>query len=146
MEDCKSLDPRPLPGPRAPAQQQKATRWVAAGIAAGMLFLSTTRFFPVKVSTSPVAATTTPFSWDQLQPSKSLEYSDCGSGFQCARLEVPMDYKKTSDQDRKVALAVVRIPAKVPVGDPRYGGAVLINPGKCIYAQRLRGERSANYY
>lgn len=45
-----------------------------------------------------------------------------------------MDYNQTDG--RKFVLAVVRIPARVPVGDPRYGGAVLINPGKrvCYYA------------
>lgn len=41
-----------------------------------------------------------------------------------------MDYNKTSEHDRNFVLAVVRIPAKVPVDDPRYGGAVLINPGE----------------
>lgn len=41
-----------------------------------------------------------------------------------------MDYNRTKANDRTFALAMVRIPAKVPVSDPRYGGAVLINPGE----------------
>lgn len=42
-----------------------------------------------------------------------------------------MDYNRTdTTRVRTFALAVVRIPAKVPIDDPRYGGAVLINPGK----------------
>ncbi|CAI7660768.1 unnamed protein product [Penicillium glandicola] len=70
-----------------------------------------------------------PVTWDEIVPSQSLEYHNCGDEFQCARLEVPMDYERTDRQVRTFALAVVRLPAKVPVTDPRYGGAVLINPG-----------------
>ena len=33
------------------------------------------------------------------------------------------------DYNREDAIALARLPAKVPVTDPRYGGAVLINPG-----------------
>ena len=73
-----------------------------------------------------------PVTWDEIVPSQSLEYHNCGDEFQCARLEVPMDYQRTDGRGRNFALAVVRLPAKVPVTDPRYGGAVLINPGKLI--------------
>ncbi|KAH3141908.1 hypothetical protein LV164_002256 [Aspergillus fumigatus] len=69
------------------------------------------------------------FSWDQITPSNSLEYHDCFDGFQCARLEVPMDYHRENGRGRQMAIAIVRLPAKVPVTDSRYGGAVLINPG-----------------
>ncbi|QQK39502.1 Proteinase, putative [Penicillium digitatum] len=70
-----------------------------------------------------------PVTWAEIVPSQSLEYHNCGDEFQCARLEVPMDYQRTDGKGRSFALAVVRLPAKVPVTDPRYGGAVLINPG-----------------
>jgi pimeloyl-ACP methyl ester carboxylesterase len=82
----------------------------------------------------PVVVSAALFSWEDIPPSESLVYRDCGDGFQCARLEVPMDYNRTDSDSRKFTLAVVRLPAKVPVGDPRYGGAVLINPGELVYA------------
>ncbi|KAK4612019.1 hypothetical protein CLAFUW4_13258 [Fulvia fulva] len=40
---------------------------------------------------------------------------------------MPMDYWNGTT-NATVSLAVIRQPAKVPVTDPRYGGAVLTNP------------------
>ncbi|OJJ29769.1 hypothetical protein ASPWEDRAFT_177510 [Aspergillus wentii DTO 134E9] len=70
-----------------------------------------------------------PFDWNHITPSTSIHYHDCFDGFQCARLDVPMDYQRSDGRGRRMALALTRLPAKVPATDPRYGGAVLINPG-----------------
>lgn len=41
-----------------------------------------------------------------------------------------MDWTGTSEQaDKTVELAVIKVEATVPVTDPSYGGAVVLNPG-----------------
>ncbi|KAL1970730.1 hypothetical protein VTN77DRAFT_4374 [Rasamsonia byssochlamydoides] len=69
------------------------------------------------------------FQWSRISPSKELQYHDCFDGLQCGRLQVPMDHKRTDGKGRTFAIALARLPARVPVTDPRYGGAILINPG-----------------
>jgi hypothetical protein len=39
-----------------------------------------------------------------------------------------MDWNET-EPGAKVAIAITKIPAKVHITDPRFGGAILINPG-----------------
>jgi pimeloyl-ACP methyl ester carboxylesterase len=55
---------------------------------------------------------------------QTLGWKDCGSGFQCATLRVPLDYGHPSGQT--IGIAVIRRPA----GDPGHRlGSLLINPG-----------------
>jgi pimeloyl-ACP methyl ester carboxylesterase len=59
-----------------------------------------------------------------------LEFVDCPGSVQCARLDVPLDWtRKHQNGGKRAAIAVVRVPAKVSIDDPRYGGSILINPG-----------------
>ncbi|KAL8942519.1 MAG: hypothetical protein Q9216_001620 [Gyalolechia sp. 2 TL-2023] len=78
--------------------------------------------------------------WSQITPSKELDYHDCFDGFRCVRLDVPMDWNHTNLNDGpRVQLAVVRLPAKVPVTDPRYGGLLWLQsggPGESGWRQR----------
>lgn len=74
------------------------------------------------------------FNWASLPASQRLEYQPCyrsggyGDGFECARLSVPLDHFNQST-DANISIAVIRLRAPVPPTDPRYGGAVLFNPG-----------------
>jgi len=70
----------------------------------------------------------TTFDWKSVSPSTGLEYHKCYEGLQCARLEVPLDWNNASNKNT-VVLAIARIPAKVPLSDPSFGGTILLNPG-----------------
>ncbi len=64
-------------------------------------------------------------------PSESFNYTSCFGDFQCARLDVPLNWDANAAEDGpRAAIAIVRLPAKVPVTDIRYGGAILMNPGE----------------
>ncbi|KAI5198618.1 hypothetical protein E4T39_06665 [Aureobasidium subglaciale] len=88
----------------------------------------------------------TEFSWQEIEASQELIYHRCYEDYQCAKLQVPMDWWRNSSQPGKnISIAVIRLPAKVPVTDPRYAGAVLTNPGGpggSGVAQMLRSGRA----
>jgi len=84
------------------------------------------------VPTSSVVTETSPeFNWHTSPAYTHLEYSPCYlslGDFQCARLELPLDYWNGTT-NATLSLAVIRKPAAVPITDPRYAGPVLVNPG-----------------
>ncbi|KAK5994126.1 hypothetical protein PT974_07566 [Cladobotryum mycophilum] len=72
------------------------------------------------------------FNWDDLEPSTSLNWQPCFSEYQCARLSVPLNWNSTvegQENGPRAAVAVIRLPAKVPIIDPQYGGPIMLNPG-----------------
>lgn len=79
------------------------------------------------------------FDWSAITPTADLQYHDCHTNFKCARLLVPLDWSKhshnvagqytNSSGGPHAAIAIITLPAKVPVSDPSYGGPILLNPG-----------------
>ena len=62
------------------------------------------------------------FSWESITPQESFEFVPCFTSFQCARLSVPLNWNATIEQREngpRAAIAVIKLPAKVPVTDPR---------------------------
>jgi pimeloyl-ACP methyl ester carboxylesterase len=103
---------------------------------------------PTATSTPSLAATPPPATAvPSASAVTSLDWSDCGAPFECATLEVPLDYAHpTADQ---IKLALIRLPAERQ--DERIG-SLLVNPGgpgasgvdfvessaQTLYSQQLR--------
>ncbi|KAK8129356.1 hypothetical protein PG999_001736 [Apiospora kogelbergensis] len=66
------------------------------------------------------------WTWTDIQPSRDLEWHKCYEDkFDCARLDVPLDWQEPSEAER-VVLAVIRSKAKA---QQDYKGPVFVNPG-----------------
>ncbi|KAF2186859.1 hypothetical protein K469DRAFT_705386 [Zopfia rhizophila CBS 207.26] len=65
----------------------------------------------------------------QIQASGDIQFHSCYDGLECAKLKLPLDYFNGTHPHKTISLALAKLPAKVPVDDPRYGGPILINPG-----------------
>lgn len=97
------------------------------------------------------------FAWTNITATDELQYRECGGGFQCARLQLPLDWNATTDSPvygDKFKMAIIRAPAQVPVTDSRYGGQIILNfggpgaPGTFFaekYAQALQTSFDAAY-
>ena len=68
------------------------------------------------------------FDWTSISAAESLEYHDCYDGYECAKLILPLDWLDLSNPNN-VSIAITKMPAKVELTDPSYGGTILLNPG-----------------
>ncbi|KAL1864612.1 hypothetical protein Daus18300_007629 [Diaporthe australafricana] len=67
------------------------------------------------------------FSWGNITPSKTLTWHSCFDGeYDCARLEVPMDWLGPEDRQQHVVLAIARLRA---TETKDYKGPLFFNPG-----------------
>jgi pimeloyl-ACP methyl ester carboxylesterase len=105
------------------------TRGVAAVLVLVTLFTAGCTITPKAVATSSPTA----------KPS-TLRWIDCGSGFQCATVQAPLDY--AHPEAGTIGIAISRKPATDP---GRRIGSVLTNPGGpgASGIQFLKGEASA---
>ena len=101
------------------------TRQIKDMLLAAWLVGLATAFHPQKRADDQLPT----FDWPSITPNENLEYHECYTAFQCARLKVPLDWTKGSKSDKSAALAIITLPATVPSTDPSFGGTILLNPG-----------------
>lgn len=81
-------------------------------------------------------------SWDDIAPSRNITWRKCFSEFDCAKLDVPLDWLDPSDGAR-VIIAIIRLRATATDVDD-YRGPVFFNPGgpggSGVAAMRDRGK------
>ena len=66
------------------------------------------------------------FKWTEIEPSRKLRWHSCyDAAYECARLDVPMDWLDPSD-DQRVILGVSKLKA---TDMDNYKGAAFFNPG-----------------
>ncbi|KAK0228236.1 TAP-like protein-domain-containing protein [Armillaria fumosa] len=68
-----------------------------------------------------------PFHWAHVSPSDKLEWVDCYTNLQCARLKVPLNYSEPEGET--IAIAVIQYPSSFPRESSDYLGPILFNPG-----------------
>ncbi|OTB09810.1 hypothetical protein K445DRAFT_71553 [Daldinia sp. EC12] len=128
---------------------------LAASVVVGLLSLIFLLFFQVdeeriatilSISTihrsQSIQGSSANWKWSDIEPSRTLQWHRCyNDTYDCARLDVPMDWLGPSDDARaRVILAVIRLRA-VELDD--YRGPIFINPGgpggSGVYALKDRG-------
>ncbi len=115
--------------PRAARRSAQLARATAIGLVAAFLLTScspapvspTPTPSPTPASAAPTAQSPTPVPSPSVEP---VAWSDCGLGFQCATIDVPLDYADPTGPS--IHIAVDRLPALKP--ETRIG-SLLVNPG-----------------
>ncbi|PVH87626.1 alpha/beta-hydrolase [Cadophora sp. DSE1049] len=74
---------------------------------------------------SEVSRETPDFRWMDIQPERYIVWHRCYEKFDCARLDVPLDWQDPSD-DIRVSIAMIKLNA---TDRKEYKGSLFINPG-----------------
>ncbi|KAH7106254.1 alpha/beta-hydrolase, partial [Auriculariales sp. MPI-PUGE-AT-0066] len=115
--------------PSRPRDKHHSKRWVwwtVAGLAAALV-LGSIILNPFARSEPPKSDEDAPFNWLNLEPSTDFNWVKCFDEYECARLEVPLDWAKPKGD--KAAIAVLRLPSKYSANDTQYRGPIIYNPG-----------------
>ncbi|KAI8959394.1 alpha/beta-hydrolase [Daldinia sp. FL1419] len=97
-------------------------------------------FAKSKLQDTPISSSN--WKWSDINPSRTLQWQRCyNDTYDCARLDVPMDWLNPSDDAQaRVTLAVIRLRA---VELDNYKGPLFFNPGgpggSGVYALKDRG-------
>ncbi|KAI1869038.1 uncharacterized protein JN550_006025 [Neoarthrinium moseri] len=131
---------------KPPGRQWTTSFLISITVLAALLQLHRA-FLTVTSSVSPLGTSeekTAVWDWAALEPSKELVWERCyGGQFDCARLDVPLDWLEPSEEAR-VVLAVIRAPAKSREDyrgpGPGGSGVAWLAEGIADYLQTIIGD------
>src|SRR5262249_54876546 len=118
--------PQPVgrPGLAVNQLRRRAAAFVAALVTVTLVVLTGGGPAAAKIKPQP-STTTTTTTWPPLPAfDRTLAWGDCGDGFQCATLSVPVDWSKP--QGEQLGLALIRVPAASP---EQRRGSLVVNYG-----------------
>ncbi|UPK89475.1 hypothetical protein LCI18_000410 [Fusarium solani-melongenae] len=125
MDEKVAAEARPLLRERPKRRQRSTFATVLALLAATALIA----FFHRRPESRPDEidheSEPEPWSWNDLEPSRDLKWETCYTKFECARLDVPMNWLDPSDKKR-VVVGVIKLPAK---SKDNPVSPVFVNPG-----------------
>ena len=97
------------------------------------LLLTIVHASPISNDTSaPKPGEGSDFNWNSITPTPNLVYHRCYNTFECARLEVPLDYLSSKPYSENASIAIIKLasdPTRFPEYGKKWGGPVLLNPG-----------------
>ncbi|EEU46614.1 uncharacterized protein NECHADRAFT_100212 [Fusarium vanettenii 77-13-4] len=128
MDEKVAAEARPLLRERPRRRQRSTFATVLALLAATALIAFFHRRPESRLDEIGHESEPEPWSWNDLEPSQDLKWETCYTKFECARLDVPMDWLDPSDKQR-VVVGVIKLPAK---SKDNPVSPVFVNPGDII--------------
>ncbi|KAH7272815.1 Alpha/Beta hydrolase protein [Fusarium solani] len=125
MDEKVAAEARPLLRERPRRRQRSTFATVLALLAATALIAFFHRRPESRLDEIDHESEPEPWSWNDLEPSQDLKWETCYTKFECARLDVPMDWLDPSDKKR-VVVGVIKLPAK---SKDNPVSPVFVNPG-----------------
>ncbi|KAH7099404.1 alpha/beta-hydrolase [Auriculariales sp. MPI-PUGE-AT-0066] len=113
---------------RLAMRHRQLTVWTGLALLACAIWRFTYSSWPLADKLTVSSCSQDQFAWNSVIPSETLEWVSCYERpFECARLEVPLDYARPHGQ--KAAIALIRLPSKYSIGHALWRGPILYNPG-----------------
>ncbi|KAF4973244.1 hypothetical protein FSARC_399 [Fusarium sarcochroum] len=125
MSEKTTAEATPLLRDRLQQRPRKSNLSTVLGLLAAVCLITFFHHRPYPEPTEIEDPTAKPWSWGDVKPSRELRWEPCYETFECARLDVPMDWLEPSD-DKRVVLGIIKLPAK---SKDNPVSPLFVNPG-----------------
>ncbi|KAM0241227.1 hypothetical protein ACHAPO_002032 [Fusarium lateritium] len=125
MNEKTTPEATPLLRGRLQQRPRRSNVSTVLGLLAAVCLISFFHHRPHPVPNDIKEPAEKPWTWNDIKPRRDLHWESCYDKFECARLDVPMDWLKPSDSKR-VVLGVIKLPAK---SKNNTVSPLFVNPG-----------------